>query len=551
MAAIVLIPEFACQAVLAGGSARRALLLLPQYNPQYKQDREELQKIDASLQSETQALRAKAATRNEEQSRTNLDRTAGLAARVDSELAQTTGAAPGATPKLQRSTDLANDITPMRNPHNTVDEQLQNQTPEVSVPGTAYLAEPAVSPPHSANAGVVRNALLPLFGFIGLGLVAAVLSEVARRLRAQGRTVQRPVAENSRVVPEATHVSPVQEIPAPAEPAAAAAVIAAPAAPPARQAAPEPPSPQPSAPQRSVPDRAVLAPPPLPQLAPVVAENRQLQSPPQSSPQPAPAVPVPLWEPAAPVASRDVESVFPWFAGSAPQPALKPPGPIMPSRPRIEKPMPQSASKAPPPPARQPQGDTPEWLMETPPWWMTKTQNYNHPAAEQPRAPRVEAWYAAPAHGGRRPAAAEVREEENLPDELPTRLSALRGIHFSLGVREFSPRKDAARDGYGSGHRAPASAAPFDPGQATVPEVLIPQPEPKPVEAHEPVQPKVEESVARTAASPRVAVEPEFLAPPAEEANKVKESLWNRAGYDTGGDDDIQILPSKRGQYKR
>ena len=145
-------------------------------NPQYKQDQEEIQKIDASLESETQDLRAKAAARIEEQLRTDLDRTASLEARLNGELAQMTRAAAGATPKLQRSSDLANDITRLQTRYNTVDEQLQNQTLEDSAPGTAHLAEAAVPPTHPAIAGVVRNALLLLFAFIFLGLAAAVLA---------------------------------------------------------------------------------------------------------------------------------------------------------------------------------------------------------------------------------------------------------------------------------------------------------------------------------------------------------------------------------------
>jgi hypothetical protein len=35
------------------------------------------------------------------------------------------------------------------------------------------------------------------------------------------------------------------------------------------------------------------------------------------------------------------------------------------------------------------------------------------------------------------------------------------------------------------------------------------------------------------------------------ETDKGKESRWNRRGYDTDDLGDIQILPSKRGQYKR
>ena len=78
-----------------------------------------------------------------------------------------------------------------------------------------------------------------------------------------------------------------------------------------------------------------------------------------------------------------------------------------------------------------------------------------------------------------------------------------------------------------------------------VAEVLVPQPE------HEPVEPKAEETVARKGAPRWVTAEPEFLPPPVEETNKGKESRWNRGNYDTGARDDIQILPSRRGQYKR
>lgn len=160
---------------------RRAALVSQMANlttnhPQYKQDQAELAKIDAALESETQELRAKASARIEQQLRTDLDRTSGLEARLNGELAQMTRAAAGATPKLQRSSDLASDITRLQTRFNTVDEQLQNQTLEDSAPGTAHLAEAAVPPTHPAVAGVIRNALLLLFGFIALGLAAAVVA---------------------------------------------------------------------------------------------------------------------------------------------------------------------------------------------------------------------------------------------------------------------------------------------------------------------------------------------------------------------------------------
>ena len=717
-------------------------------NPQYKQDQEELQKIDASLESETQDLRSKAAARIEEQLRTDLDRTASLETRLNGELAQMTRAAASATPKLQRSSDLANDITRLQTRYNTVDEQLQNQTMEDSAPGTAHLAEAAVPPLHPAIAGVVRNALLLLFAFILLGLAAAVIahkmdprvyvaadveqllgyapmaqlpdfdevsdevaeehlfrlatsiefaakdghltscvftgtgpgvgvttivtrvtqmlgllgkeaalvdaagavpaerrpepsdgpataaaeferstrgsaliahtgegtasnrqglmltdtapltvsaeaeylarradctilviesgvttraqlrsaatslqrlnpaavgfvlnrvslthadesfrnsvSEVERHLRVQGRTAARPVAQSPRVMPEAEHASFVRDIPARAETAGR------------------------PAPQWAEPDRAAVAPHPLPQPAPVVAENQE----PQSLPQPAPVAPASLREPAAPAAPRRptalaaLRNIAPpslWLAGGASQPAQEPaakpvrkdaPQPVlkpMPVLDPIRQQKPQSASWTETSPAQQPQDETPHWLTEEPPWWMTKSPTYAESAMEQQPTPRASAWHSVAAHDRQKPAVAEVREEEKAADEMPTRLSGLRGIRFSLGVKELSPNKHAEPDGNG----ASADATPSHPEQTMESEASVPQPEPESVEN------KAEKSASRSAAPRWVTAEPEFLPPPVEETNKGKESRWNRGKYDTGARDDIQILPSRRGQYKR
>ncbi len=161
---------------------RRAALVsqmanLTPSNPQYKQDAEELGKIDASLDSATRDLRAKAAARIEQQLHTDLDRTSGMETRLNGELAQMTRAAAGATPKLQRASDLANDITRLQNRFSTVDEQLQNQILEDNAPGTAHLAVAAVAPQHPAVSGVVRNALVLFLGFVFLGLAAAVIAQ--------------------------------------------------------------------------------------------------------------------------------------------------------------------------------------------------------------------------------------------------------------------------------------------------------------------------------------------------------------------------------------
>ena len=161
--------------------SRRAALISQMANltpshPLYKQDQEELQKINASLESATGEMRAKAASRIEAQLRTDLDRTAGLEERLNGELAQMTSAAVGATPKLQRLSDLSNDITRLQTRYDAVDEQLQNQTLEDEAPGLAHLAEAAVPPLHPSVIGVIRNALLLLFGLMGMGAAAAVIA---------------------------------------------------------------------------------------------------------------------------------------------------------------------------------------------------------------------------------------------------------------------------------------------------------------------------------------------------------------------------------------
>jgi hypothetical protein len=112
-----------------------------------------------------------------------------------------------------------------------------------------------------------------------------------------------------------------------------------------------------------------------------------------------------------------------------------------------------------------------------------------------------------------------------------------------LGVKDLSPKKSA--EPHGNGNGAPANAPPSHHEQTMESEASVPQPEPESVEN------KAEKTASRSAASRWVTAEPEFLPPPAEESNRGKESRWNLGKYDTGARDDIQILPSRRGQYKR
>jgi len=360
------------------------------------------------------------------------------------------------------------------------------------------------------------------------------VSEVERHLRVQGRTAARTAAQSPRIVPKIAHVSLGREISAPAETAGR------------------------TAPQWAEPERAAVAPQPLPQPTPAVAENRE----PQSLPQPAPVAPASLREPAAPAAPRRptalaaLRNIAPpslWLAGGASRPAQEPAvkpvrtymsQPVlkpMPALDPIREPKPQPASWKETPPVQRPQDETPHWLTEEPPWWLAKAPTYAESAMEQPPTPRAGAWHSVAAHDRQKPAVAEVREEEKAADEMPTRLSGLRGILFSLGVKDLSPNKHAEPDGNG----ASADATPSHHEQTMESEASVPQPEPESVEN------KAEKTASRSAASRWVTAEPEFLPPPAEESNRGKESRWNLGKYDTGARDDIQILPSRRGQYKR
>lgn len=158
---------------------RRAALISQMANltpnhPLYKQDAAELVKIDANLEKATKDLQAKAASRVQQKLRSDLARTADIEAQLNAELGQMTRAAVGATPKLQRAADLAGDITRLQNRYDALDELLQNQAIEDAAPERAHVTTSAMPPVHPAEKGAIRNALVLLFGFLFLGMLAAV-----------------------------------------------------------------------------------------------------------------------------------------------------------------------------------------------------------------------------------------------------------------------------------------------------------------------------------------------------------------------------------------
>ena len=158
---------------------RRAALLTQMANltpnhPEYKQDAAELAKINSNLDNMMKDLRTKAAARIEQGLRTDLERSAGVEDQLNGQLRGLVASTGGATAKLQRSSDLAADITRLQARYATVDEQMHNVMLDQVAPGAVYLTAAAVPPLHTAKSTVVRNAFLLGFGSILLGIMAAV-----------------------------------------------------------------------------------------------------------------------------------------------------------------------------------------------------------------------------------------------------------------------------------------------------------------------------------------------------------------------------------------
>ena len=161
--------------------ARRATLVSQMANlkpnhPLYKQDAEELAKINANLQSATGEARAKAVTQVQQKLQANLASAAAVEDQLNSELNQMTRAATGATPKLQRAADLVSDIARLQARYNALDDQVQNQMIEDESPERAHITNLATAPLRPSEHGAIRNAGVIMTGFILMGLMAAVLA---------------------------------------------------------------------------------------------------------------------------------------------------------------------------------------------------------------------------------------------------------------------------------------------------------------------------------------------------------------------------------------
>jgi capsular polysaccharide biosynthesis protein len=162
-------------------NTRRATLIsqmanLTPSNPAYKQDEVELGKINNTLDAMMKDLRAKAAARIQLQLQADLQRTAGVESQLNGHLRQLVSAAGSATPKMQRSSDLAADITRLQARFANVDESLHNLILEDNGPAASYQVTPAVAPLNRTKSGVVRNAFLIVLAGLFFGVLAAVLA---------------------------------------------------------------------------------------------------------------------------------------------------------------------------------------------------------------------------------------------------------------------------------------------------------------------------------------------------------------------------------------
>jgi len=161
-------------------NARKAFLIskmanLTPGNPEYKQDAAELAQINANLDQMMKDLSNRAASHIQLQLRSELERTAGVEAQLNTQLRQLVSNATNATSKLQRASDLAADITRLQGRFSAVDEQLHNRMLEDAAPTGAYVSTPAEVPDHRAKSGRTRNALSIVLAGLFFGILAAVV----------------------------------------------------------------------------------------------------------------------------------------------------------------------------------------------------------------------------------------------------------------------------------------------------------------------------------------------------------------------------------------
>ncbi len=144
-------------------------------NPLYKQDQEELSRLDESLASLAQNLRGKASQQLVGKWKLESARTGAVLSRLEAELAQQSSVAAGAAPKLQRASDVNVDIARLQARFTETDAAIHSLKLQESSAGLAHLSL-AATVPQSSNASkkwILLALALPLALFCAS--LAAVL----------------------------------------------------------------------------------------------------------------------------------------------------------------------------------------------------------------------------------------------------------------------------------------------------------------------------------------------------------------------------------------
>jgi uncharacterized protein involved in exopolysaccharide biosynthesis len=146
--------------------------LTPQ-NPLYKQDEDEMKRLNQSLDSMSHDLLNKNGQQLEEKYKLEVARTGDIVARLTSQLQQQTAIATGATPKLQRAAALAADITRLQTRFSDVDNAISTLELEHDSSGLVHLLLRAVPPvkPLASKKILILAGAVPFGICFGLGLV--------------------------------------------------------------------------------------------------------------------------------------------------------------------------------------------------------------------------------------------------------------------------------------------------------------------------------------------------------------------------------------------
>ncbi len=156
---------------------------MTQSNPLYKQDEQELARLDESLSSLSQKLRGKASQQLVGKWKLEAARTGAVLARLEGELAQQTSIATGAAPKLQRASDVTTDIARLQARFTETDSAIHSLELQQSSTGLAHLSLAATAP-HSATAskGPLLLAMALPLGLLCAALTAVVLHKLDPRV---------------------------------------------------------------------------------------------------------------------------------------------------------------------------------------------------------------------------------------------------------------------------------------------------------------------------------------------------------------------------------